>query len=204
MRVVYASSIAVFGAPFPEVIPDDFHATPLTSTARSADVRAILSDYTRRGFLDGIGIRLPTICVRPGKPNKAASGFFSNIIREPLKGEDAILPVPRSVVHTHASPRAAVSFLLRAAGIDGDTVGPRRNLTMPGVAVTVGEQIEALYRIAGPTAAMHVIEQPDETIWSIVKGWPTRFEARRARDLGFVAESTFDEIIQAHIEDELR
>ncbi len=203
-RVVYASSIAVFGAPFPEVIPDDFHPTPLTSYGTQKLIgEAILSDYTRRGFFDGIGIRFPTICVRPGKPNKAASGFFSNIIREPLKGEDAILPVPRSVVHTHASPRAAVKFLLRAAEIDGNAVGPRRNLTMPGVAVTVGEQIEALYRIAGPTAAMHVIEQPDETIWSIVKGWPTRFEARRARDLGFVAESSFDEIIKSHIEDEL-
>ena len=149
-RVVFTSSIAVFGAPFPDVIPDDFHPTPLTSYGTQKQMsEALLADYSRRGFFDGIGIRLPTICVRPGKPNKAASGFFSGIIREPLNGQEAILPVPRSVVHTHASPRSAVNFLIHAAQIDGAAVGPRRNLTMPGVAVTVGEQIEALERIAG-------------------------------------------------------
>ena len=203
-RVVFTSSIAVFGAPFPDVIPDDFHPTPLTSYGTQKQMsEALLADYSRRGFFDGIGIRLPTICVRPGKPNKAASGFFSGIIREPLSGQEAILPVPRSVVHTHASPRSAVNFLIHAAEIDGDKVGPRRNLTMPGVAVTVGEQIEALERIAGADVAKRIREQPDEVIWAIVKGWPTRFEARRARELGFVAEKNFDEIILAHIEDEL-
>jgi nucleoside-diphosphate-sugar epimerase len=203
-RVVFTSSIAVFGAPFPEVIPDDFHATPLTSYGTQKLVgEALLADYTRRGFFDGIGIRLPTICVRPGKPNKAASSFFSGIIREPLAGVEAALPVPRSVVHTHASPRSAVNFLIHAAGIDGQAVGPRRNLTMPGVAVSVGEQIEALERIVGAKAVKLIREMPDETVWSIVKGWPTRFEARRARDLGFAAEQSFDENIHAHIEDEL-
>ncbi|MER8431653.1 D-erythronate dehydrogenase [Mesorhizobium caraganae] len=203
-RLVFTSSIAVFGAPFPDVIPDDFHPTPLTSYGTQKQMsEALLADYSRRGFFDGIGIRLPTICVRPGKPNKAASGFFSGIIREPLSGQEAILPVPRSVLHTHASPRSAVGFLIHAAGIDGAAVGPRRNLTMPGVAVTVGEQIEALERIAGAEVVKLIREEPDETIWAIVKGWPTRFEARRARDLGFSAEKSFDEIIQAHIEDEL-
>jgi nucleoside-diphosphate-sugar epimerase len=203
-RVVFTSSIAVFGAPFPDVIPDEFHPTPLTSYGTQKQMsEALLADYSRRGFFDGIGIRLPTICVRPGKPNKAASGFFSGIIREPLSGQEAILPVPRSVVHTHASPRSAVNFLIHAAGIDGAAVGPRRNLTMPGVAVTVGEQIEALERIAGPNVVKLIREEPDETIWAIVKGWPTRFEARRARELGFSAEKSFDEIIQVHIEDEL-
>jgi nucleoside-diphosphate-sugar epimerase len=203
-RLVFTSSIAVFGAPFPDVIPDDFHPTPLTSYGTQKQIsEALLADYTRRGFFDGVGIRLPTICVRPGKPNKAASSFFSGIIREPLAGQEAILPVPRSVLHTHASPRSAVGFLIHAAEIDGDTIGPRRNLTMPGVAVTVGEQIEALERIAGAEVAKRIREQPDETIWAIVKGWPTRFEAKRARELGFVAESSFDEIIRAHIEDEL-
>ena len=203
-RLVFTSSIAVFGAPFPDVIPDEFHPTPLTSYGTQKLVgEALLADYTRRGFFDGIGIRLPTICVRPGKPNKAASGFFSGIIREPLSGQEAILPVPRSVLHTHASPRSAVNFLIHAAGLDGDAVGPRRNLTMPGVAVTVGEQIEALGRIAGAEVVKRIREQPDETIWAIVKGWPTRFEARRARALGFAAEESFDEIIRAHIEDEL-
>ncbi|MER9414651.1 SDR family oxidoreductase [Mesorhizobium sp. M0306] len=203
-RVVFTSSIAVFGAPFPDIIPDEFHPTPLTSYGTQKLIgEALLADYTRRGFFDGIGIRLPTICVRPGKPNKAASGFFSGIIREPLSGHKAILPVPRSVVHTHASPRSAVNFLIHAAQIDGAAVGPRRNLTMPGVAVSVGEQIEALERVAGAKAVKLIREAPDETIWAIVKGWPTRFEARRSRELGFAAETSFDDIIRVHIEDEL-
>ena len=149
-RLVFTSSIAVFGAPFPEAIGDEFFHTPLTSygTQKAID-ELLLSDYTRRGFIDGIGIRLPTICVRPGKPNKAASGFFSNIIREPLAGHEAVLPVPETVRHWHASPRSAVGFLLHAAALDGATVGARRNLTMPGVAATVGEQIAALRKVAG-------------------------------------------------------
>ncbi len=203
-RVVFTSSIAVFGAPFPSVISDDFHLTPLTSYGTQKMMsEALLADYTRKGIFDGVGIRLPTICVRPGKPNKAASGFFSSIIREPLVGQEAILPVPRDVVHTHASPRSAVNFLIHAAGIDGSRVGPRRNLTMPGVGVTVQEQLDALRRVGGDMALSFIKEVPDDTIWAIVKGWPTRFEARRARDLGFEAERNFDEIIHAHIDDEL-
>jgi nucleoside-diphosphate-sugar epimerase len=203
-RVVFTSSIAVFGAPFPESIPDEFHPTPLTSYGTQKLIgEALLADYTRRGFLDGVGIRLPTICVRPGKPNKAASSFFSSIIREPLAGLEVVLPVPRSVLHTHASPRSAVGFLVHAAGLDGDAIGPRRNLTMPGVAVTVGEQIEALERVAGNNVVRLIREEPDEAVWSIVKNWPTRFSAERARALGFVAEQSFDAIIRAHIEDEM-
>ena len=203
-RVVFSSSIAVFGAPFPDVIPDEFHPTPRTSYGtQKLMAELLLADYTRRGFFDGVGIRLPTICVRPGKPNKAASGFFSNIIREPLAGHQAVLPVPRSVVHTHASPRSAVGFLLKGAEIDGNRIGPRRNLTMPGIGVTVGEQIEALERIAGADTAALIREEPDETTWAIVQNWPTRFAASRARALGFTAEDSFDEIIRAHVEDEL-
>lgn len=203
-RVVFTSSIAVFGAPFPDVIPDDFHPTPMTSYGTQKLVgEALLADYSRRGYFDGIGIRLPTICVRPGKANKAASGFFSGIIREPLAGQEALLPVPRSVLHTHASPRSAVGFLIRAAEIDGETVGPRRNLNMPGVAVTVAEQIEALGRVAGNNVVSLIREQPDDAVWAIVQNWPTRFEASRARALGFQAETNFDDIIRAHIEDEL-
>jgi len=203
-RVVFTSSIAVFGAPFPDVIPDEFHPTPMTSYGTQKLIgEALLADYTRRGFMDGIGIRLPTICVRPGKPNKAASGFFSGIIREPLNGQEAVLPVPRSVVHTHASPRSAVGFLIRAAEIDGDLVGARRNLSMPGVGVTVGEQIEALERVAGSNVVSLIREEPNETVWSIVRNWPTRFDAKRARDLGFVAETSFDEIVKVYVEEEL-
>ena len=203
-RVVFSSSIAVFGGPFPDVIPDDFHTVPLTSYGTQKLIgEAVLTDYSRRGFMDGIGIRLPTICVRPGKPNKAASSFFSGIIREPLDGKEAVLPVPRTVLHTHASPRSAVNFLIHAAGLSGEQIGPRRCLTMPGVAVTVGEQIEALERIAGRDVAALVRDEPDETVWAIVKNWPTRFEAKRARDLGFQAETSFDDIVRIHIEEEL-
>ncbi len=202
-RVLYASSIAVFGAPFPESIPDDFHLTPLTSYGTQKAVgEFILSDYTRRGFFDGIGIRLPTICVRPGAANKAASGFFSNIIREPLKGEEAILPVPDTVRHWLASPRAAVGFFLHAATLSTDAIGPRRNLTMPGVSVTVAEQIAALGAVAGGKAAALVRSVPDETISRIVAGWPRTFDASRARDLGFAADESFEAIIRTHIEDE--
>jgi nucleoside-diphosphate-sugar epimerase len=204
-RVVYASSAAVFGAPFPDPIADDFHLTPLTSYGTAKAVgELLLADYTRRGFLDGIGIRFPTICVRPGKPNKAASGFFSGIIREPLAGEEAVLPVPDTTRHTHASPRAAVNFLVHAATIDGAKVGPRRNLTMPGVSVTVAEQIDALRRIAGDKVVARIQRKPDETVARIVGSWAERFDARRARELGFRAETDFDEIIRIHIEDELK
>jgi D-erythronate 2-dehydrogenase len=203
-RVVFTSSIAVFGAPFPDVIPDEFHPTPLTSYGTQKLIgEALLADYSRRGFFDGIGIRLPTICVRPGKPNKAASSVFSSIIREPLAGQEAVLTVPRSVLHTHAGPRSAVGFLIHAAEIDGAKVGPRRNLTMPGVAVTIGEQIEALKRVAGGNVVGLIREEPDEAVWAIVQNWPTQFDAKRARDLGFKAETSFDDIVRAHIEDEL-
>ncbi|HST93605.1 MAG TPA: D-erythronate dehydrogenase [Microvirga sp.] len=203
-RLVFTSSIAVFGAPFPDAIDDAFFLTPLTSYGTQKAIgELLLADYTRRGFLDGVGIRLPTICVRPGKPNKAASGFFSGIIREPLSGQDAILPVPEDVRHTHASPRSAVGFLIHAATLDGSRLGPRRNLTMPGVSVTVAEQIDALRRIAGERVAARIRREPDETIMRIVEGWPRRFDARRARELGFQAEDSFDEIIRIHIEDDL-
>lgn len=203
-RLVFTSSIAVFGAPFPEAIGDEFFTTPLTSYGtQKAICELLLADYTRKGFLDGIGIRLPTICVRPGKPNKAASGFFSNIIREPLAGEEAVLPVSEDVRHWHASPRAAIGFLVHAATIDGEAVGPRRNLTMPGLSVTVGEQIEALRKVAGDQVAARIRREPDAMIMQIVAGWPRNFDARRAIGLGFKADVSFEEIIRIHIDDEL-
>jgi D-erythronate 2-dehydrogenase len=203
-RLVFTSSCAAFGAPFPDVIGDDFHLTPLTSYGtQKAVCELLLSDYTRRGFVDGIGLRLPAICVRPGKPNKAASGFYSSIIREPLAGHEAILPVDDKNLHTHASPRAAVGFLIHAAGLPRDKLGARINLTMPGVSCTVAEQIEALRRIAGDKVVARIRREPDPLVMRIVDGWPHRFNAARARALGFVAESSFDDIIRIHIEDEL-
>jgi D-erythronate 2-dehydrogenase len=204
-KVIFTSSIAVFGAPFPEAIGDEFLHAPLTSYGTQKAIgELLLSDYSRRGFFDGIGIRLPTICVRPGKPNQAASGFFSGIIREPLNGEEAVLPVPESVRHWFASPRAAIGFLLHAAKIKSEQLGARRNLSMPGVAATVGQQIEALRKVAGEKAARLIRREPDPTIQRIVSGWPQNFDAQRALQLGFRADSSFEEIIRIHIEDELQ
>jgi nucleoside-diphosphate-sugar epimerase len=203
-RLIFASSIAVFGAPFPLVIEDEFFTTPLTSYGtQKAMAELLLADYSRRGFFNGIGIRLPTICIRPGKPNKAASSFFSSILREPLVGQEAILPVSEEVRHWHASPRSAIGFLTHAATIDLEPLGARRNLTMPGLSATVGEQIEALRAIAGPKAVALIRRQPDPVIETMVAGWPQAFAANRAIALGFRADSSFDEIIRIHIEDEL-
>jgi len=203
-RLVFTSSIAVFGAPFPDAIADEFHLTPLTSYGtQKAAIELLLADYTRRGFLSGVGIRLPSIVVRPGKPNKAASGFFSSIIREPLAGHDVVLPVDDTVLHWHASPRAAVGFLVHAAGLDAAKLGPRINLTMPGVCCTVAEQIAALRRIAGDKVAARIRREPDPLIARIVAGWPSRFDPRRALALGFRGETSFDDIIRVHIADEL-
>ena len=204
-RVVFTSSIAVFGAPFPEAIGDEFFHTPLLSYGTQKAIgELLLADYSRRGFMDGVGIRLPTICIRPGLPNKAASGFFSGILREPLAGKEAVLPVSEDVRHWHASPRSAVGFLIHAASIDTATVGPRRNLTMPGLSATVGEQIAALRRVAGEKVAARIRREPDTFIMGIVAGWPRNFAPRRALELGFTtAEKTFDDIIKIHIDDEL-
>ena len=203
-RLVFSSSIAVFGAPFPEVIGDDHCATPLTSYGTQKAIgELLLSDYSRRGFCDGIGIRLPTICVRPGAPNRAASGFFSSIIREPLNGREAILPVADDVRHWFASPRAAIGFLIHAATLETSSLGDRRCLTMPGLSTTVAEQIAALRRAAGDGAVRLIRREPDATIATIVAGWPRAFEARRAHALGFRAEADFDEIIRVYREDEL-
>ena len=187
-RLVFASSIAVFGAPFPDAIGDEFFNTPLTSYGTQKNIcELLISDYSRKGFVDGISIRLPTICVRPGKPNKAASGFFSNIMREPLAGEEAVLPVSESVMHWHASPRAAVGFMQHAASLDLAKLGWRRALTMPGLAVTVGEQIAALKKVAGDKVVARIRRVPDPFVEGIVAGWPRNFSAQagtRARFQG--------------------
>ena len=203
-RVVFTSSIAVFGAPFPDQIPDNFFTTPLTSYgAQKAISELLLADYSRKGMIDGISIRLPTICVRPGKPNLAASGFFSGIIREPLNGKEAILPVSTDVRHWHATPRSAAGFLVHAAEIDTAKLNNRITLNMPGLSVTVQEQIEALERVAGSDVVKLIKHQSDPVIEKIVSGWARDFETKRSLDLGFKAENNFDEIIKIYIEDDL-
>ena len=204
-RVVFTSSIAVFGAPFPDKIPDNFFTTPLTSYgAQKAISELLLADYSRKGMIDGISIRLPTICVRPGKPNLAASGFFSGIIREPLNGQEAILPVDTDVRHWHATPRSAAGFLIHAAEIDTKKLDNRITLNMPGLSATVQEQIDALGRVAGNDVIKLIKHQPDPVIQKIVSGWARDFDTQRSIDLGFKAETNFDEIIKIYIEDDLK
>ena len=203
-RLVFSSSVAVFGPPLPEVIGDDQASTPATSYGtQKAIAELLLADYTRRGFVDAVGIRLPTICVRPGAPNLAASGFFSNIIREPLHGRPAVLPVSPDVRHWFASPRSAVGFILHAATMDTSVLGLQRSLTMPGLSAAVADEIEALRRVAGDAAVALVRTEPDAQIARMVGGWPRAFDARRAAALGFTAETDFDAIVRAYVEDEL-
>ena len=203
-RVIFTSSIAVFGAPYPDKIGDEFLSSPQTSYgAQKACAELMVQDFSRKGFIDGMSLRLPTICVRPGKANLAASSFFSGIIREPLNGVEAVLPVPDTVRHWHASPRAAARFLTHAATLDTDRLEGRLALSLPGVSCTVAEQIEALRRAAGQKAVDLIRPKEDETIMRIVKGWPRDFDPQRAIGLGFEAEQDFDEIVQVYINEDL-
>lgn len=203
-KVIFTSSIAVFGAPYPDKIGDEFLCSPQTSYgAQKAISELMLQDFSRKGFMDGMSLRLPTICVRPGKANLAASSFFSGIIREPLNGQEAILPVPDTVRHWHASPRTAAGFLLHAAGLDTAKLEGRRALSLPGVSCTVAEQIEALRRAAGDEAVARIRPRPDDAIMKIVSGWPRDFDPHRAVALGFKAEASFDEIIETYIREDL-
>lgn len=203
-KFIFTSSIAVYGAPFPDSISDEFHLTPLTSYGtQKAICELLLADCNRRGILQGIGLRLPTICIRPGKPNLAASGFFSNILREPINGQSAVLPVDDSVRHWFASPRAAVGFLIKAASLKREDLGPRCNINLPGLSATVAQQIESLERVVGADAVKLIKREPDATIRAIVANWAENFDARRAMALGFEAESSFDDIIRVYLEDEM-
>lgn len=203
-KLIFTSSIAVYGAPFPPVIDDEFHLTPLTSYGtQKAICELLLADCNRRGILQGIGLRFPTICIRPGKPNKAASGFFSNILREPINGQTANLPVDDTVRHWFASPRAATNFLVHATSLSSEAIGLRCNMNLPGLCATVAEQIESLERVVGSDASRLITREPDATVRSIVANWPETFNAKRAMDLGFVAEQSFDDIIKVYLEDDL-
>lgn len=203
-RIVFTSSIAVFGGPFPDKIGDTFLSAPQTSYgAQKAACELMLTDFSRKGFVDGLSLRLPTICVRPGKPNLAASSFFSGIIREPLNGQEAVLPVPDTVRHWHASPKSAAGFLTHAAVLDTGQLEGRRALNLPGLSCTVAEQIEALRRAAGQKAVDLIKPRPDAAIMTMVSGWPRDFDPARAIALGFKAESSFDEIVETYIAEDL-
>ena len=205
-RLVFTSSIAVFGAPFPDADRRRVLPHPAVELRHAeGDRRAPARRLFAKGFLDGIGIRLPTICIRPGlrrTRRPPASSPTSCASRSPARKR--CCRCPEDVRHWHATPRSAVGFLLHAATMDLAAVGPRRGLTMPGLTATVGEQIAALKRVAGDKVAARIKREPDPFIVGIVDGWPRNFEAKRARQLGFTtAEKTFDDIIRIHIEDEL-
>lgn len=204
-KVIFTSSIAVFGGPFPETIPDNFAPSPQTSYgAQKLMCEALVQDYSRKGFIDGLSLRLPTICVRPGKANKAASSFFSGIIREPLNGQPADLPVPDTVRHWFASPQSAVGFLDHAARLDTALLNGHRALNLPGVACTVADQIAALRAVAGQKVADLIRPKPDPAIAAIIANWPECFSASRAKSLGFVAEASFEDIIRTYIAEDLQ
>ncbi len=203
-RVVFTSSIAVFGGPYPDKIGDEFLTSPQTSYgAQKASCELMIQDFSRKGFIDGLSLRLPTICVRPGKANLAASSFFSGIIREPLNGLEAILPVSDTVRHWHASPRSAAGFLAHAATLNTDRLESRRALNLPGVSCTVAEQIEALRDAAGNNVVALIKPQPDEAIIKIVSGWPRNFAPERAKALGFKAETSFREIVDVYMAEDM-
>ncbi len=199
-RVVFTSSVAAFGGPLPARVADDTRALPQSSYGVQKVIGELLvGDYTRKGYIDGVTLRVPTISVRPGAPNKAASSFASGIIREPLAGMPAICPVSTDVRMWLQSPQCAVSNLVHAISIDGAALGIDRTVNLPGLSVSVGEMIEALRAVAGPEVAARVRFERDPLVERIVASWPSDFTAERARALGFVADQDYASIIRAHM-----
>jgi len=203
-RVVFASSVAVFGGDMPPVLTDQTPLTPQTSYgAQKAMGELLVNDYSRKGFIDGRALRLPTIVVRPGKPNKAASTFASSIIREPLAGAEAVCPVERSARMWILSPRRVLDSLLHAYELPASTWGVSRSLNLPGIDVSIGDMVDGLARVAGPGPVKRIRWQPDAHIQRIVAGWPHKFETARAKAMGFAPDGNFDEIVSQHIADQL-
>jgi nucleoside-diphosphate-sugar epimerase len=203
-RFIFASSVAVFGGDLPAVVKDDTALTPQTSYgAQKAIGELLLNDYSRKNFIDGRALRLPTIVVRPGRPNKAASTFASSIIREPLQGQAAICPVSPQSRMWILSPRRAIESFIHAAELPTAAWGYSRTVALPGLSVSIQEMVDGLRDIAGDTTVQRISWQPDPFIQKLVDGWPARLAPKRAEALGFKADSSIKEIIQAFIEDEL-
>jgi D-erythronate 2-dehydrogenase len=203
-RVVFTSSVASFSADQNSVLPDNTRQIPGNSYgAQKAAAELLLADASRRGFLDAVSLRLPTVIVRPGRPNKAASSFFSGIVREPLLGLDTELPVPDDFAVWVCSPRRAMDWLMHAAVMDTSKMGLDRSVDPPGISTTVAHLLQALDEVA-PGASSHVKRVPDETIASIVSTWPPAFEALHARTLGFSAHEPILEVVRAFIADDLQ
>ena len=203
-RVVFASSLAVYGGALPPAVGDDTPLTPQTSYgAQKAIGELLVNDYSRKGFVDGRAVRLPTVVVRPGRPNRAASTFASSMIREPLAGREAVCPVSPDTLMALASPRRIVAGLIRAHELRGDAFGASRSLQLPGFSVAVGEMAAAVRRAGGDTAYARIRWEPDPQIQQIISGWPQALHAPRAKAFGFTADSGIDEVVQAFIEDDL-
>ena len=202
-RVVFTSSVASFSGTQDFVLADDARQIPGNSYgAQKAAAELILADASRRGFLDAVSIRLPTIIVRPGRPNRAASSFLSGIIREPLLGLPADLPVPDAFAAWVASPRRAVDWLLHAAAMDTSQMGLDRSINPPGISTTIAHLLQALEAVR-PGAAALVRRIEDQAIAAIVGTWPPEFEPLRARTLGFSPHEPIADVIRAFIEDDL-
>lgn len=201
-RFVVTSSLAVFGGPMPEVVPEDMVLMPQSSYgAEKAIVELLVCEYARKGFIDGIVCRLPTITVRPGKPNSAASSFVSGIIREPLNGEASECPVPLDTRLWISSPAAAVANLVRAGAIAADRLGGRPVLNLPGITVTAAEMLDSLERLGGKAARAKVALADVERIKAIVCSWPGAFDVARPLALGFAADADFDGIVRQYMDD---
>lgn len=202
-RVVFTSSVASFSGGQSANLPDDARQLPANSYgAQKAAAELILADASRRGFMDTVSLRLPTVIVRPGRPNKAASSFFSAIIREPLLGLPTELPVPDNFAAWVCSPRSATSWLLHAGALDSSPLGLDRGINPPGISVTIAQMLSGLEQ-AKPGAASLVRRAPDLEIAAIVGGWPARFTPRRALQLGFVRHESVAELIRGFIDDDL-
>ncbi|WP_439685342.1 D-erythronate dehydrogenase [Cupriavidus oxalaticus] len=201
-RVLFTSSVAVYGGELPPVVQDDTALNPQSSYGvQKAIGELLLSDYSRRGFVDGRVLRLPTISVRPGKPNAAASSFASGIIREPLAGVAANCPVAPETRLWLLSPRAAVAALVNGIELAGERLGNRRVVNLPGLSVTAAGMIDALRRVAGDAVADRVTWEREERVEKIVGTWPAAWNAERALALGFESDASFDAVIRAYMED---
>jgi nucleoside-diphosphate-sugar epimerase len=203
-RLVFASSLAVYGGALPPAVGDDTALTPETSYGTQKAIGELLvNDYSRKGFVDGRAVRLPTVVVRPGRPNRAALTFASSIIREPLSGREAVCPVSPDTVMALASPRRVVDALLRAHDLPAADFATSRSLQLPGFSVAVGEMAAAVRRAGGEQAYTRIRWEPDPLIQRIVSGWPQALAAPRAAALGFTADNGIDEVVQSYIEDDL-
>ncbi len=203
-KFVFTSSVAVYGGDMPAVLNDTTAAAPQNSYgAQKVACEYLISDMSRRGLIDGRTARLPTVIVRPGKANAAASSFASAVIREPLQGDEYICPVSPETAIWVLSPRKVIDGLVRTLDLSNEDWGSSRTLKLPGITVTVQEMLDALARVAGSDVAARVSMQPDEFIQNIISGWPARFELARAPALGFKGDEGIDAIVEAFIQDEL-